>query len=245
MDHLFALPPYQIALVFLLGGLTLFGLSLLALGKLHRAVAAGRGEPPVAPFFNAVTTIWAVTLGFTAADIWEINQEAAVAAEHEHYAFVQLRSLAAAEGPQLPGLGEVLERYAAAVSAEWEQHANARVAPEAEEALAAMRTSVMAATRGTLPTLLLGKLMTDLDALEDARSKRVAIGYSGVDVYKWFLLLFLTVLSQLTIAAVHGDRPSGGKLALAVFAVGSTVSLFTLALHANPYIGRASVALPF
>ncbi|HSO82636.1 hypothetical protein [Thiocapsa sp.] len=124
MDDLFALPPYQIALVFLLGGLTLFGLSLLALGKLHRAVAAGRGEPPVAPFFNAVTTIWAVTLGFTAADIWEINQEAAVAAEHEHYALVQLRSLAAAEGPQLPGLGEVLERYAAAVSAEWEQHAN-------------------------------------------------------------------------------------------------------------------------
>ena len=238
-------------------------------------------------------TVWAIGLGFSASDIWQLNHEAALAAEREQSALVQLKGMALAARPQLPGLDQALDRYAAAASTEWEQYANAQMLPGGAQALEEMRSVVItSARRSALSSLLLGKVMTDLDALEDARNDRLAIGRLGVNEYKWFLLLFLTALSQVTIAAVHADRPSGGRLSLGLlasiipsptsaakcvvrpswpdriragspddagtarqldqtmikaglFALGSSVSLLILALHANPYLGMAHIAVPF
>jgi hypothetical protein len=54
-------------------------------------------------------------------------------------------------------------------------------------------------------------------------------------------VIFLTVLSQIAIASVHADRPRAGRRALAIFTVAATVSLWILALHANPYLGVHSL----
>lgn len=72
--------------------------------------------------------------------------------------------------------------------------------------------------------------------MQDAQSERLAIGQGSHSAYKWNFVIFLTVLSQITIAAVHADRPPAGHRALAIFTVAATVSLWILALHANPYL---------
>lgn len=97
-----------------------------------------------------------------------------------------------------------------------------------------------AAKLGALPVLI-GKMARDFDELQDARNERLALGRGSYSVFKWYLVIFLTFLSQIAIASVHADRPRAGRRALAIYTTAATISLWLLALHANPYVGLSSL----
>jgi hypothetical protein len=235
------IPLLLTALVFVLLSL---GLSLLMLEWSRRRFAGDARSLPVAPFFTAITTVWALSLGFVAADLWSLRSSAEQAASAERSSVSRLLGMAAPDALDLPALRDALGSYSAAVrDNEWGDAGNAVPTPQVEGSLQAMRLALVELSRQATPLPLIAKMTQDFDELQDARNTRLAIGKGSVNVYKWYLVLALTALSMLAVASVHADRPAAGRTALVIFAAASVISLWILAVHANPYTGGA--AIPF
>lgn len=243
MTTIFSLSTFALLAVSALFCALSAAVALGMLGWFNRRFARTAQSLPVAPFFTALTTVWALSMGFVAADLWNVRGHAEQAASAERSSVTRLHGMARPEALDAPDLRAALAAYVAAVeTVEWGESANARAAPEVEEALQRMRLAIIALARAGTPPPLMSKMAQDFDELQDARNARLAIGVSSVDEYKWYLVLMLTVLSMIAIAAVHGDRPPAGRAALAIFAAASVVSLWTMAMHADPYAGGAKLA---
>jgi len=248
VNAIIALSPLPLLLAFIGFCAASMLLALVLLSFLHRRWIADARTLPVAPFFTAITTVWALSVGFAAADLWSVRAQAEQAASAERSSVARLQGMAAVDALDAADLREALSAYVAAISTdEWGASANTEPSAEVEAALQRMRLAIIGlANRGTSGPLL-AKMAQDFDELQDARNARLAIGVSSVSEYKWYLVLILTVLSMAAIAAVHADRPPAARSALMIFALAAAVSLWILALHANPYSGGARLtyhALP-
>lgn len=242
MTTVFSLSSLPLLLVCTLFGAVSLALGLGTLAWRHARFAATPQSLPVAPFFTAVTTVWALSLGFVAADLWNLRADAEQAATAERSSVSRLLGMAAPAALDAPALRDALAAYSTAVSdAEWGANANAAPAASVEAALQATRLALIALASTAAPAPLMAKMAQDFDELQDARNQRLAIGHGSVNAYKWYLLLMLTLLAMVAIAAVHADRPPAGRTALTIFAATSVVSLWVLAMHANPYAGSAAI----
>ncbi|KPQ06334.1 MAG: Protein of unknown function (DUF4239) [Rhodobacteraceae bacterium HLUCCA12] len=204
----------------------------------HRRFNGEITAVPVNSFFGAVTTIWALVFGFVAADVWQANSNAAEAAVQERAALIRLNGMAEAEALDLPELENALHRYVGIVARnEWDGAGNSESAPEAETALQAIRLALLAAQEDGVPSVLLGKMITDFDELQDARTKRLAIGAGDAQILKWMLVIILTLMSMVAIAFVHRDKPRAGRTALKIFTVAAAAAFWLVLLHSGPYLG--------
>ena len=200
---------------------------------------------PHAPFFVAVTTAWALSLGFVAADVWGAWTKASAAAVSEREAMVRLAGLTGPDALDIAALRQELRSYKRAVEVdEWGAGANAAPVPAAEEALHRMRLTIIAAAAGGMATSLANKLWREFEDLQNARSVRLGVGHDRSGGHKWLMLIVLTFMSQISIAAVHADRVAAGITAVAIFTIAAFVSLWILSLHANPYTGGNRIDLP-
>jgi hypothetical protein len=242
LTDLFSLPILSMLGIFLTFGIGSFIIAVSFLWLSHERLGAKSIAIPVAPFFSAVTTVWALSFGFAAAEIWSANTDAGQAASAERSALMRLAGMADRDALDLPVVVDGLRAYRIAVETiEWGGNFNREAAAEAEMAVQHIRLGIVkSAKEGALPVLV-SKMVQDFDELQDARNERLAIGRGSHSAYKWYLVIFLTVLSQIAIASVHTDRPRAGRSALAIFTIAATVSLWILALHANPYVGAHSL----
>jgi hypothetical protein len=242
MAQIFGLHPFWLFVVFAVLGVVsqLVGLAALALFSRNAPVPAR--AIPVPNFAATITTAWALSLGFAAADIWNANSQARLAAGEERSAIARIAGIA---GPQMldrPEMIVSLRAYKDAVrEREWGQDRNARPDGEADRAVEAIRTQIVLLALDGMPDSLIAKMTDDFDQLQDARSARLALGQGPRTDYKWYLVIFLTFLSQIALSSVHADRPRGGRRAIAIFTVAAAFSLWILALHANPYVGAARI----
>lgn len=217
--------------------------ALVTVQIMHRVLRTHPIAVPVAPYFVAITTVWALLLSFVAADSWAANDDASRILSEERSAIQRLEGLARIEPLELGHLGEVMASYrAAVVEAEWGNGRNRIHEPAAEAAIEAIRHVLVEATLAGLPAALAAKAIADFETLQDARSHRLAIGKAPADSAKWYLLLALTLLAHIAIAMVHADRPAAAWPALTLFAVACWASLFVLALYAQPYDGAVRLA---
>jgi hypothetical protein len=243
VNTIFSLSSFPLLLVSLLFGAVALALGLGMLALSRARFAAIPQSVPVAPFFTAVTTVWALSLGFVAADLWNLRADAEKAASAERSSVSRLLGMSAPAALDAAALREALAAYSAAVrDAEWGGNANAAPSQAVEDALQDMRLALIALARQATPQPLMAKMAQDFDELQDARNERLAIGHGSVNAYKWYLVLMLTLLAMVAIASVHADRPPAGRTALSIFATAAVVSLWVLAMHANPYTGSASIA---
>ncbi len=224
-------------------GLACLAISLLVLRWLRYAYPEITRATPVPPFIGTIATAWALALGFAAADVWAARAQAEQAASEERSTISRLAGMAAAEALDVPAILEALRSYqTTVVTLEWGELANREPVAEVDSALQHIRIGIVRlANTGTSPALI-AKMTQDFDELQDARNKRLAIGSSSISQYKWYLVLFLTFLSMVALAAVHADRPAAARNALGVFMVAAVVSLWILVLHATPYSGSARIA---
>jgi len=120
---------------------------------------------------------------------------------------------------------------------EWTQGKNVAPDAEVEAALHAISGEIARLARSGAPGALIGQVVHDFNDLQEARNQRLAVGNTSVDFYKWYLVIFLTLLTAVTIASTHADRPRAGRRALTIYAITASMSLWILAIHANPYVG--------
>lgn len=239
LDHVFLLPAWAQLLVCAAYGLALFAASAAVLQLLHRRHLQNARLLPVGPAFQIVTVLFALLLGFLAADLWAQQRQAVDAAFKEALAFNRLTVLAESAAPQQPAAGALLEDYRAAVAdAEWGRDANQVADPRATAALKAMRVMGVAdGGMGGMRPALAAEWMRATGELQEARDRRLLIGTDTTDNSQWTLVLMLAFFAAVALAICHMDRPAAGRLILAVFALALTLVFWQLARHTNPYAG--------
>jgi hypothetical protein len=237
LQPIFSLPAIALLFLFSIFGIACYTVSLGVLTFFGRRAARLKDTIPVATFMGTITTAWALALGFAAADVWTVRSQAEHTASAERSSISRLMGMAGPDALNLNALMDGLVSYRVAVQeGEWGTSANQQPVDDVDQALQSIRLAIIRMTE-TVPAPLIASLTQDFDELQDARNMRLAIGSSSVNEYKWYLVFFLTFLSLVAIASVHADRPRAGRSALAIFSVAATVSLWILALHANPYAG--------
>lgn len=239
LDHVFLLPAWAQLLVCAAYGLVLFAASAGVLQLLHRRHLRNARLLPVGPAFQIVTVLFALLLGFLAADLWAQQRQAVDAAFKEALAFNRLTVLAESAAPQQPTAAALLEDYRVAVAdAEWGRDANQVADSRATAALKAMRVMGVAdAGMGGMRPALAAEWMRATGELQEARDRRLLIGTDTTDNSQWTLVLMLAFFAAVALAVCHMDRPPAGRLILAVFALALTLVFWQLARHTNPYAG--------
>ncbi|ODT05923.1 MAG: hypothetical protein ABS35_46445 [Kaistia sp. SCN 65-12] len=234
---------YQLSLPVLFGlfigfGLIFYGVGRLALYGLSRHAARDNLSIPQAAYLGTIATAWALSLGFIAADIWSVNGRADHATSLERSAISHMLRSAEPDVLDSPRLAESVETYRRNVAVrEWLEGKNVATDSEVEKALRDISGEIARLARANAPSVLVSQTVHDFNDLQDARNLRLAVGNTSIDYYKWYLVIFLTLLTAITIAATHADRPRAARRALGIYAVTASISLWILAIHANPYVG--------
>lgn len=235
MNHLSLLVLFGVFVGF---GLLFYGVGRLALYGLSRHAVRDSLSIPQAAFLGTIATAWALSLGFIAADIWTVNARADHATSLERSAITHMLRSAEPDVLDSAPLAASVEAYRKQVAArEWLQGKNTAPDPEVEAVLRDITGEIARLARGDKPSVLLSQTVHDFNDLQDARNLRLAVGNTSIDYYKWYLVIFLTLLTAITIAATHADRPRAAKRAIAIYAITASISLWILAIHANPYDG--------
>lgn len=243
MQSILSLPPMQLFLAILLFVTVGTSAAMLLLYGLRRVFKATTMAVPVATFLSVVATAWALALGFAAADVWTLRAEADKAAFAERSSVMRMIGMAEADALDIPELREAIVEYVDLVTrVEWGADLNSTPYVAVDETLQAVRLTIIDLARSEAPPTLVSKAVIDFDELQDARNARLGVGESVVDEAKWYLVIILTVMSMVAIAACHLDRPAAGFNALWIYGVVVVASLWVLGIHINPY---THMAIPF
>jgi hypothetical protein len=219
-------------------GIIIYAVGVLSLRIMVSQAARDRLSIPQPAFLGTIATAWALSLGFIAADIWGINGRADHAVTLERSAITHLLRSSEPDVLGSKALAHGIETYRRhVVEGEWQQGKNVGPMPEVEAAMHEISGAIAELARSDAPSVLVGQVVQDFNDLQEARNLRLAVGSSSVDYYKWYLVIFLTLLTAITAAATHADRPGAGRRALRLFAITASMSLWILAIHANPYEG--------
>lgn len=242
--HMNDIPGALILLAWIaVASLASFHAASLLLRWFHRRYDGVAASVPVNSFFGAITTIWALVFGFVAADVWAANADAGKAAVEERAALIRLSGMAHPAALDLPELESALRSYVDAVAGtEWGAYSNLRAAPEAEAALQDIRLALLAGAAAGVSPVLLGKMIADFDELQDARTKRLAIGAGNIQLLKWALVVMLSLMSMVAIAFVHRDKLRAGRTALKIFTVAASAAIWLVLLHSGPYDGPVRIS---
>jgi hypothetical protein len=191
-----------------------------------------------APFFASVALLFSLLTGFLTADVFERHKRAVLAVQVEGGALSSLHALALASTADAAAIREALRAYLEAlVNDEWPQMANAQTSAKADATLAALLRTIadprIAATGEPVHSDLV-KLALQAAT---ARSDRLALSSYHSDDIRWATVLLLCLMTQLSIAIVHLERPRAHVAALAVFSVAAIIALGMIAIQEAPFDG--------
>lgn len=246
LDFIFDLPAAAQLLCFIAYGGVVLAVSLAILGALHVRYVQNPKWLPVGPAFQVLTVLFALLLGFLAADIWAQQRQAVDAAFKEGVSLQRLRDLSGPAALDTADAGPMLAQYQAAVTGrEWGLNFNHTPDPAAAATLHALRLHAGKLVREGKPAILVAEWMRSVNDLEEARHRRLLIGADATDNSQWAVVLVLTFFAAAALAACHMDRPPAGRLILVLFCLGVAIVLWQLARHTNPYNGgNIRISLP-
>lgn len=228
---------FQLLLLSVLSGFMLV-VSFGWLAWLNRRFAKVPKLLPVGPAFGPVTIVFALFFSYLAVDIWTQERAAGDSASREVAALMRLQLFTEPAALDLPEAVHLLETYRHAVANdEWGVHFNHQASPVATLALRDLRLQGTRLSGGKAHAPVIAQWFKAVDELEDARSKRLFIGSDHTDNNQWCVVMVLAFFAYISIATVHLDRPPAGRMVLALFAIATTLALWQLAMHTNPYNG--------
>ncbi len=207
------------------------------------APAMRRFDGVVAPFFAAVSVLFALLTGFLASDIADRNRQAARAVQTEAGELRNIYTLSIASVSDMRSIRAALADYVKALIAdEWPAMADNRPAPSAAMAYDALLREVsdpkIAQEAGAaVHTALLNAAVR----AGTARSDRLALAADRTNDIKWTLVLLLGIMAQISIALVHLQKRGAQAAALAVFSLSAVIALGMIALQERPFAGDVRV----
>jgi hypothetical protein len=189
--------------------------------------------------------IFALLVGFIAAQVWSDTDRARLAINREASALRAVVLLAGAfpgdDGERLRSL--VARHIDIAVNEEWPAMAHQQVsltmipASLAEALQFALALKVEGSGQATAQREIVASLQTALDA----RRQRIIVSGSSLDWVKWWGLILQALITLIAIAFVHSDNRSTAALALGLFASAVALALLLIASRTRPFAGPVAV----
>lgn len=189
------------------------------------------------PFINIIGVLFGLTLAFLANDTWSARDRAMNSVYREADALQGLSALSdTLPEPLRARVRSALSDYANASVAEWPLLAQRSASP-----------AVMARA-DTLLTLLAGRdvgqavgspvqalLLQKASELRNDRDQRVALSQTHVNPLKWLGMAFLGLLTLLSIAVVHVDKPRAALVSIVLFALAAAPTAAIVLIQGNPF----------
>jgi hypothetical protein len=215
-------------------------ITALAVGE--RARAFKGISPGVLP---PLAIIFALLVGFLAAQVWSDADRASTAVNREASALRAVVLLAAAfPGEPDARLRDLIRRYIEdAATQEWPAMArrNATLTIAPARLVDALQLALGLSPRGEGQATAQREIVASLQSALEARRQRIILSRSSINWVKWTVLLVQAGLTLVTIAMVHGDNRAANRIILAIFATGVGVAVVLIASHSRPFTGEISV----
>jgi hypothetical protein len=195
-------------------------------------------------FFASVAVLFALLTGFLAGDVIDRNKQAVRAVQAESSALANLIALTRASPNDIVTVREAMRDYVdSVVNDEWEQMAIERPSPKTDAAFAALLRSIADPAVATAAGRAVHDEMINISLQEAAaRSDRLALSSYQSDDVKWTTVLFLCLMTQIAIGAVHLERVRAHVAALTIFTIAAIVSLGLIAIQEDPFNGAVTVS---
>lgn len=232
--------------VAILGGIYLF---TAAVYLLTTALAVGdraRAFKAISPgMLPPLSLMFALLVGFLAAQVWNMTDRADVAVNREASALRGVVLLAAAfPGEPETRLRDLVRHHIQdAVTQEWPAMAGGSATltlipvPLAE----ALRFAFRLTPKGEGQLDAQREIVTALQSALEARRHRIILSRSSINWVKWTALLVEAGLTLITIALIHSDNRAANRIILAIFATAVGVAVVLLAAHSHPFTGEIAV----
>ncbi|MEB3226521.1 MAG: hypothetical protein VKJ86_12035, partial [Synechococcus sp.] len=132
---------------------------------------------------------------------------------------------------------------------EWGKEYNMRRQPEVDQTLSNLYNRAWTIDAGACTVREAGSLcttkamaaeiLTEIKQLEAAREQRLSIGSQANLGYgrKWAIIYLLTLVSNITLAAVHRANSSTAITAIVLWCLCTTLVFSMIMLHIHPYKG--------
>jgi hypothetical protein len=217
--------------------LTVTALAVGERARAFKAISAGILSP--------LAILFALLVGFLAAQVWSEVDRAGTAVNREASA-LRAVILLAAEFPGEPeaNLHKLIRDYIQdAVTREWpamaRQDATLAIAPTGLADALRLTLSLTPQKEGQAAAQR--EMVASLQGALDARRQRIILSRSSINWVKWTVLLAQAALNLLTIAMVHSDNRTANRIILTIFATGVGAATILLASHSRPFAGEISV----
>ena len=180
------------------------------------------------PFINIIGVLFSLTLAFLANDTWSAHDRSLRAVYKEADSLHSIAALS--ETLPLPlkaRLREALVGYALASADEWPL-----LAQRADALLILLASSEVGKAAGeNVQSLMLRKA----SEIRDERDQRVALSQTHVNPLKWLGMAFLGLLTLLSIAVVHVERPRAAFISILLFALAAAPTAAIVLIQGNPF----------
>lgn len=223
---------WQIVVSLLLPLAMAFVLAIVeAHGPLSDTIRKTTGIVP--PYVAAITVIFGLFATRLVTDVWEKDTSARRSTQVEDDALRGLLHFANAGGVRdvvLPPL----KAYAKAASEENPFSSANRTARDTTERAFEALVSTVASTP-LKDAAMRASLLGTVGELRQARDRRLYIADDETAFMKWFSLLFLGVLTQVTIVLVHVGNTRAMRTALGIFTIAFTFCVVIIAVFDQPF----------
>ena len=245
-DWLFALPVIWMAVIILV---TVYATTAV-IYVLIMTLATGERAPAFkaisAGILSPLAIVFALLVGFLAAQVWSDADRAHAAVNHEAGALRAIVLLSTAFPSDTAGRlrGLVRTHIQDAVTHEWPEMARHNVTltlipvPLAE----ALHLTLTLTPQGDGQAAAQRALVDAIQTVLEARRQRIILSSSSVNWVKWLVLLAQATLTLVTIAMVHADNARACRTILAIFATSVGLAVTLIAAHSRPFTGELSVS---
>ncbi len=196
--------------------------------------------------FGVIGFVFAFFIGFVVSAMWGQINDADGRARTEGAAGVELaRSLTVFDQPDRDRLRQSLSNYEHAAVTEWDEAAQGRSFPEADKALAVLRSDYeRVQPHGGAQETVLGQSFANLDSLSQARTQRVLQARTDIGPpWSLWAVIFLTSALLLGCAIIYGvEKPATHYTMVAILGVLVGAELFLVLELSHPFIGEVATS---
>lgn len=209
--------------------------------KFSQQIASLQGVAP--PFINIVGVLFALTLAFLANDTWIAHDRAVKAVYKEADALHAITALT----QQLPTslqteVAQAVHAYAQATADEWvdlaHRQTNITVEIQSDKLFRILGSPAIHQSLGQTVQALLLKKMEDI---REERDQRVALSQTHVNPLKWLGMGFLGLLTLISVAIVHIDKPRAAFVSMLLFSLAAAPTAAIVLIQGNPFQQPTSV----
>jgi Protein of unknown function (DUF4239) len=244
-DWVYSLPfPVMAALVALITAVVTFTIHRVVLGlATGDRLRAFKGVSP--GLLPPLSVIFALLVGFIAAQVWSDTDRARLAVNREASALRAVVLLADAfpADVRTQFRGVVARHVDDAVTNEWPAMAHKQVTLTMVPAALAegLRLALELKPEGPGQMAAQREIISSLQTALDARRQRIIVSRSTLDWVRWSGLILQALITLVAIAFVHSDNRTSSALALGLFASAAAVALLLIASHVRPFAGTVAV----